>query len=73
MDPHHLDVDPDADLDSAYPQMLIRIRLVTLMQIRIRLIILMRIYILASKKWLNPWKSAKIGSYSIRFGLSSAN
>ncbi len=45
--------------------MWIRIRLFTLMQIRIQ--------ILASKKGSNSWKSAQIGSYSIHFGLSSAN
>ncbi len=58
VDPHHIDADPD----STY----------TLMRIRIRIFTLMRIQILASKKGSNPWKNAKIGSYSIH-GLTSAN
>ncbi len=45
--------------------MRIRIQLFTLMR--------MRIQILASKKGSNLWKNTKVGSYSIHFGLSSAN
>ncbi len=37
------------------------------------LITLMWIRILVPDKGTNPWKSAQIGSYSIDFGLSSAN
>jgi hypothetical protein len=47
--------------------MQIRIRLITMMRIRIR------IHILGSKKGSNPWKNAKIGSYSKHFCLTSAN
>ncbi len=62
--------------------MRIRIGLITLMQIRILRIrtrrfiqmrIRTRIRILVSKKGSNSWKSAKIGSYSIHFCLTSAN
>ncbi len=46
----------------------IRILLFILMRIRT-----LRIQILVWKKGTNPWKSAKIGSYSIHFSLKSAN
>jgi hypothetical protein len=56
------------------PVLWIRITLMQIrMLIRIPLFTQMRIRILAVKKGSNPWKSAKISSYSIHFGLTSAN
>jgi hypothetical protein len=63
---YHHDTDPDADpVFRFFLFKRIRIRLFTLMRIRIQ--------ILASNKGSNSGKIAIIGSYSIHFGLTSAN
>ncbi len=73
VDPHHLDADPDStyppDADTDADFYFVRIR----MRTWIRPFTRIRIQILASNKGSNPWKSAKIGSYLINFGPSSAN
>jgi hypothetical protein len=70
VDPHHFDADPDStyhpDADPDADSDFFRIRLSTVMRMRIR------IQILASKR-LKSFKSAKIGSYAVHFGLTSAN
>jgi hypothetical protein len=69
VDPHHVDADPDADLDSDFlfdadpdadPGLTFHPDADPDSD-------------LASKNGLNPRKSSKIGSYSIHFGLTSAN
>jgi hypothetical protein len=72
-DPHHLDAGPDADPDLTYHFDADPDPYFYLMRIRIRLFTPIRIRILVSNKSADPRKSALIGSFSIHFGLSSAN